>query len=71
MEMKKIITDRMTNSADFFLEIRLGERANPGKSCKDILDNGAATDDGEYWIDPEKRGRPLKVYCDMTTDGGE
>ena len=22
-------------------------------------------------IDPEKSGNPLKVYCDMTTDGGE
>ena len=55
----------------FFLEIRLGERANPGKSCKDILESGAATDDGEYWIDSEKDGSPLKVYCDMTTDRGE
>ena len=26
--------------------------------------------DGEYWIDPEKNSRPLKVLCDMTTDGG-
>ena len=23
---------------------------------------------GKYWIDPEKNGKPLKVY-DMTTDG--
>ena len=27
--------------------------------------------DGEYWIDPVKSGNPLKVYCDMTTDGGD
>lgn len=27
--------------------------------------------DGEYWIDPEKSGNPLKVFCDMTTDGGK
>ena len=67
MEMKKIITDRMNSNAGFFfVEIRLGERANPGKSCKDILESGAATDDGEYWIDPEKDGSP-----DMTTDRGE
>lgn len=64
----------MNNNADFlfyFLEIRLGERGNPGKSCKDILESGAATDDGEYWIDPEKDGSSLKVFCDMTTDRGE
>ena len=25
---------------------------------------------GEYWIDPEGNGNPMKVYCDMTTHGG-
>ena len=44
---------------------------NPGNSCKDILERGATTGDGEYWIDPQKNGDPLKVYCDMTTDGGK
>jgi len=39
-------------------------------SCKSILDAGESTGDGEYWIDPEKNGNPLLVYCDMTTDGG-
>ena len=43
----------------------------PGHSCKDILDSGDSKGDGEYWIDPEKGGNPLKVYCDMTTDGGK
>ncbi|RMX61344.1 hypothetical protein pdam_00024283, partial [Pocillopora damicornis] len=42
----------------------------PGHSCKDIRDSGYSVGDGEYWIDPEKNGNPLKVYCDMTTDGG-
>ena len=35
------------------------------------MERGAATGDGEYWIDPQKNGDPLKVYCDMTTDGGK
>ncbi|XP_022800000.1 uncharacterized protein LOC111337884 isoform X2 [Stylophora pistillata] len=42
----------------------------PGNSCKDIRNSGFFKKDGEYWIDPEKNGKPLKVYCDMTTDGG-
>ena len=43
----------------------------PGHSCKDIRDSGFFKKDGEYWIDPEKNGKPLKVYCDMTIDGGK
>ena len=43
----------------------------PGDSCKDIYDSGDARGDGEYWIDPEKTGNPLKVFCDMTRAGGE
>lgn len=27
--------------------------------------------DGEFWIDPDASGNPLKVYCDMTTDEGK
>lgn len=43
----------------------------PGHSCKDIRDSGDSKEDGEYWIDPEKNGNPLKVFWDMTTDGGD
>ena len=43
----------------------------PGDSCKDIYYSGYARGDGEYWIDPEKNGNPLKVFCDMTRAGGE
>ena len=39
-------------------------------SCKHIRDSGRSKGDGEYWIDPEKNGNPLKVYCDMTNAGG-
>ncbi|XP_078348034.1 uncharacterized protein LOC144633117 [Oculina patagonica] len=44
--------------------------SNPGLSCKHIRDSGDSRGDGEYWIDPEKNGNPLKAYCDMTTVGG-
>ena len=44
---------------------------NAAHSCKDIRDSGDSKGDGEYWIDPENNGNPLKIYCDMTTDGGE
>ncbi|XP_078380507.1 uncharacterized protein LOC144663434 isoform X1 [Oculina patagonica] len=42
----------------------------PGHSCKHIRDSGYSKGDGEYWIDPEENGNPLKVSCDMTTDSG-
>ena len=52
--------------------MRLGHSAaNPGKSCKDILESKDSEGDGEYWIDLEGKGNPLKVYCDMNTDGGK
>ena len=43
----------------------------PGHSCIDIRDSGDSKGDGKYWIDPEKRGNPLNVFCDMKTDGGK
>ena len=43
----------------------------PSHSCKHIRDSGYPKGDGEYWIDPEKDGNLLKVYCDMKTDGGK
>ena len=44
---------------------------HPGHSCKDIRDSRDSKGDREHWIDPEKSGNPLKVFCDMTTDGGK
>ena len=44
---------------------------DPAQSCKDIRDVGSSKGDGEYWIDPKRSKKPLKVYCDMITDGGE
>ena len=43
----------------------------PAYSCKSIRDSGDSKGDGKYWIDPENSGIPLRVYCDMTTDGGK
>ena len=44
--------------------------SQPGLSCKHIRDSGGPKRDGEYWIDPGRSGKPFKVFCDMTTDGG-
>ena len=50
---------------------RFWNSKDPAYSCKSIRDSGDSKGDGRYWIDPENSGNPLKVYCDMTTDGGE
>ena len=42
-----------------------------GHSCKEIRDASSHLKDGEYWIALKKNGSLLKVYCDMTTDGGK
>ena len=55
----------------YFVAIRGLYSHQPAHSCKDIRDSGDSKGDGEYWIDPEKSGNPLKVFCDMTTDGGK
>lgn len=43
-----------------------------GLSCKTILNAGASTGDGVYWIDPNggTTSDAFQAYCDMTTDGG-
>ncbi|MBN2495416.1 MAG: hypothetical protein JXR96_12550, partial [Deltaproteobacteria bacterium] len=38
-------------------------------SCKDLLDSGQSTGDGIYWISPDPM-LPMRVWCDMSTDGG-
>ena len=43
----------------------------PGHSCKEIRNASSHLKDGEYWIALKKNGSLLKVYCDMTTDGGK
>ncbi|MCT4617522.1 MAG: fibrinogen-like YCDxxxxGGGW domain-containing protein [Candidatus Gracilibacteria bacterium] len=60
------------NSGKCFGDIELGTEGNPGKSCKDILDNSTGiVGDGVYWIKPEGyTGSAFETLCDMTTDGG-
>ncbi|RMX39064.1 hypothetical protein pdam_00022409, partial [Pocillopora damicornis] len=41
-----------------------------GHSCEEIRNASSHLKDGEYWIALKKSGSLLKVYCDMTTDGG-
>lgn len=42
---------------------------NPATSCKSIK-NTNSQGDGWYWIQPKVINHPIRVYCDMTTDGG-
>ena len=45
--------------------------ATAGKTCRTILDAGLSTGSGFYWINPKgEPALPVKVYCDMVTDGG-
>ena len=44
----------------------------PADSCKEIkASEGEQAVSGNYWLDLEKNGDPLNLYCDMTTDGGK
>jgi hypothetical protein len=45
----------------------LNTQSNFGTSCKSLLN--ASRGDGIYWINPDGANL-MKVYCDMTTDGG-
>ncbi len=47
----------------------LGGRDNPGTTCLAILQAGASTGNGIYWIRPTG-AESIPVYCDMTTRGG-
>ena len=44
---------------------------HPTRSCKEIRDFADSIGDVEYWIDPENKRNPFRVYCDMKTDGSE
>lgn len=39
------------------------------RDCSEILEQGSHAS-GEYVIQPVAVGRPFRVYCDMTTEGG-
>jgi len=44
----------------------------PARTCKEILDAGLSTGNGNYMIDADGcyAEVPFQVYCDMTTNGG-
>ncbi|HEY5935205.1 MAG TPA: IPT/TIG domain-containing protein [Kofleriaceae bacterium] len=42
----------------------------PNTSCRDILDTGASTGDGLYWVNRPNAPVQEQMYCDMTNDGG-
>ena len=48
----------------------LGSQSNPAISATAIINAGASTGDGYYWIKPTASSQPKYVYCDMSTDGG-
>jgi cysteine-rich repeat protein len=51
-------------------------QSSPGRSCKNIKTVRAAANqrgpNGSYWVDPDggNVSNAVRVYCDMTTDGG-
>ncbi|MEC9070758.1 MAG: fibrinogen-like YCDxxxxGGGW domain-containing protein, partial [Myxococcota bacterium] len=49
-----------------------GSPDNPAITCLQILESGASTGDGLYWLDPDAEGpiAPQQFFCDMTTEGG-
>ena len=45
-------------------------QANAGASCWGIHQEFPTLADGTYWIVTATLGKPVQVWCDMTTDGG-
>ena len=56
------VVDSYTSTLD-----TLNTESTAGTSCKSLLT--ASRGDGLYWINPDGNNL-MKVYCDMTTDGG-
>ena len=57
-----------------FITVPLGPIPElPADSCKEIKASEGREQavNGSYWLDLEKNGDPLNLYCDMTTDGGK
>nr|XP_058959602.1 uncharacterized protein LOC131786567 [Pocillopora verrucosa] len=44
-------------------------RANPAYSCKEIMEEDAAADDGIYWLTFKSDPSVFPVYCDMSNGG--
>ena len=67
---------RLITQLTFVRRLCLSLRKKPafpslGHSCKEIRNASSHLRDGEYWIDLKRNRDVLKVYCDMTTEGGK
>ncbi len=51
-------------------DVILEEKPKTFPSCKAFLESDPTAQSGIYYITPDPAGSPVKVYCDMTTDGG-
>ncbi|XP_071952044.1 ryncolin-4-like [Antedon mediterranea] len=55
---------------DCHVSVVVNDCEKHARDCTDILDRDSQTQSGEYTIDPHDGGKPIRVYCDMVTDGG-
>ena len=46
-----------------------GTKANPARSCADLLRKRKDAVSGEYWVKPVSVNARYQVYCDMATFG--
>ena len=71
-ELKCCADGEMYNAKDKECVAAYGKaKGNPGKSCKDIMDeNGPRTDNNRHWIRPNTDKAAVQVLCDWDTDGG-
>ncbi len=68
------VSDRVSFARIYYRErpiaAPLNDAGTTARTCRELLDAGAATTSGTYWIRPDPLAAPLQVACDMTTDGG-
>ena len=74
MGLLALATEISCNEMFFLNPVPLGSIPElPADSCREIKasEMGRQAVSGNYYLDPEKNGNSLKVYCDMTADGGK
>ncbi|XP_071952057.1 uncharacterized protein [Antedon mediterranea] len=55
---------------DCHVSVVVNDCEKHARDCTDILERDSQAQSGEYTIDPHDGGKPIRVYCDMVTDGG-
>ena len=53
---------------NFLVAVIGSTRETPGESCLHLLDLHGQLKSGLFWVQMDE---PVRMYCDMTTDGGE